>query len=73
MHLTTFRRLLLGAALAMAAGCVHLPPRTVGAPVAALPPAEDGALTQRIAPSEAAHPGQSGFRLVSDGTEAFVV
>jgi putative cardiolipin synthase len=73
MQPTPLRSLLLAAALAAMAGCVQLPPRPDGPPVAALPAAEDGALTERIAPSEAAHPGQSGFRLVSDGTEAFVV
>lgn len=39
-------------------------------PVAA---AETGPLNDRIAPLEEAHPGQSGFRLVSDGRAAFVV
>ena len=36
-------------------------------------PAEGGTLAERIGPVEAAHPGQSGFRLLSDGSEAFVV
>ena len=39
----------------------------------ALAPAEGGTLAERIGPAEAAHPGQSGFRLLSDGSEAFVV
>lgn len=30
-------------------------------------------MAERIAPEEAAHPGESGFRLLSDGTEAFLV
>jgi putative cardiolipin synthase len=67
------RSFLLASMLAATAGCVQLPARPDGPPVAALPPSEEGPLTERIAPSEAAHPGQSGFRLVSDGVEAFVV
>lgn len=39
----------------------------------ALALAEGGALDERIGPAEAAHPGASGFRLVNDGTEAFLV
>jgi putative cardiolipin synthase len=66
-------RLLLSAALATAAGCAQLPPRPDLPDVAAMGPAEIGPLAERIAPSEATHPGQSGFRLLSDGTEAFVI
>jgi putative cardiolipin synthase len=66
-------RFLLAAVLAAAAGCAHLPPRPALPDESAIAPAEGGALTERIAPSEAAHPGQSGFRLVSDGIEAFVI
>lgn len=66
-------RFLLVATLATTAGCAQLPPRPALPDEAAFTAAEGGALTERIAPSEAAHPGQSGFRLVSDGTEAFVV
>lgn len=39
----------------------------------ASPPAEGGALAERIGPAEASHSGQSGFRLLSDGTEAFLI
>ena len=66
-------RILLAATLAAAAGCAHLPPRPDLPVMASFAPAAEGALAERIAPSEAAHAGQSGFRLVSDGTEAFVV
>jgi cardiolipin synthase C len=41
--------------------------------VVAFAPAEGGVLADRIGPAESAHPGQSGFRLLSDGSEAFVV
>lgn len=37
------------------------------------PPATSGALAQRLAPAEQRHPGQSGFRLVANGTEAYAV
>ena len=39
----------------------------------ALPAGEGTELDRRIAPPEAAHPGQSGFRLVSEGPEAFAI
>ena len=42
-------------------------------PDQALAPADDGKLDEVIAPVEAAHPGQSGFRLVIEGAEAFAL
>ncbi len=39
----------------------------------AMAPAEGGALAASIESVESRHPGQSGFRLLSDGTEAFLV
>jgi cardiolipin synthase C len=67
------QRFLAAAVLAAAAGCAQLPPRPTLPDMIAIAPAEGGRLDQRISPAEAAHPGQSGFRLVSDGTEAFVI
>ena len=55
------------------AGCVELPVLPEGPDAIASPPAAAGALADRIGPAEAAHPGQSGFRLLSDGTEAFLI
>src|SRR5687768_13677914 len=55
------------------AGCAGLPPLPVAPDVVAFAPAEGGVLAERIGAVESAHPGQSGFRLLSDGTEAFVV
>jgi len=55
------------------AGCSSLPPRP-GLPaenVAAL--AQGTTLDELIAKAEAAHPGQSGFRLVREGPEAFAI
>jgi putative cardiolipin synthase len=63
--------LLVAICMAVAA-CAQLPPRPALPDETALAAPEGGALTERIAPSEAVHPGQSGFRLVSDGAEAFV-
>ena len=40
---------------------------------AALPPSEAGVLDRAIAPAEAQHPGESAFRLLVDGPEAFVM
>ena len=39
----------------------------------ALPPAQETELDRMIAAPEAAHPGQSGFRLVGHGPEAFAI
>jgi putative cardiolipin synthase len=39
----------------------------------AVPVAQGTALDERIASAEAAHPGQSGFRLVREGPEAFAI
>ena len=55
------------------AGCAQLPPLPDAPDVVAFAPAEGGVLAERIGPVESAHPGQSGFRLLSDGSEAFVV
>jgi putative cardiolipin synthase len=66
-------RLAVLALLAMLAGCAQLPPRADTPPQASLPPATEGLIAQRTLPAEAAHPGQSGFRLVGDGTEAYAL
>lgn len=55
------------------AGCAELPTLPDMPDSIAFEPAEGGTLAERIAPAEAAHPGQSAFRLLSDGSEAFVV
>jgi len=53
----------------MASSELHEDPPQVGA----LPPGAGTRLDERIAPEEARHPGQSGFRLVSEGSEAFAL
>ena len=71
-------RVVLGLPLALGltilGGCASLPPRpTTATEQIALPIASDTALDEAIAPLAAAHPGESGFRLVSDGVEAFAL
>jgi putative cardiolipin synthase len=55
------------------AGCAQLPTLPEEADVVASPPSTGGPLAERIGPAEAAHPGESGFRLLSDGSEAFLI
>src|SRR5688572_16440370 len=67
-------RLLCSLALAFAlAACAQLPPRLVVPDQSASPPATTGTLAERVAPAEGRHPGQSGFRLVATGTEAYAL
>lgn len=58
--------------LALLAGCAQLPPRPDLPDVVALAAAHTTPLDQLTGPLEAEHPGQSAFRLVVEGTEAFV-
>jgi putative cardiolipin synthase len=55
------------------AACAQLEPRPQLPDEAALAIADDTPLDQAIAPMEASYPDQSAFRLVVEGTEAFVV
>ena len=55
------------------AGCAQLPPRAELPPQAALPPATGGAIAARVVPAVEAHPGLSGFHLVSNGTQAYAL
>ena len=60
--------------LLLVAACAPLPERPALPAGQAIPAAvSDGALDALVAPAEAAHPGQSAFRLVSDGREAFAI
>jgi putative cardiolipin synthase len=54
------------------AGCAQLPLRPALPDMAAIAPTHTTALDELTAPLEAGHPGQSAFRLVVEGTEAFV-
>ena len=59
--------------LMLLASCAPLPPRPDLPDVMSLPPATQGAIADLVRPSEARHPGQAGFRLVSTGTEAYAL
>jgi putative cardiolipin synthase len=71
MRLTV--RLLPPLLLCLLAGCASLEPRPELPIQTALPVGEGTKLDAAIAPAEAAHPGQSGFRLVREGPEAFAI
>src|SRR4030095_6814296 len=53
------------------AACAELQPRPDLPFDAVIAPSENGPLDRAIAPAEAQHPGQSAFRLVIEGPEAF--
>ncbi len=66
-------RLQVALVTALLCACAQLPPRPPGPDGVAIAAAEGGALDRKISVAEERHPGQSGFRLVAGGTEAFVV
>jgi cardiolipin synthase C len=66
-------RLLAVLAALTLAGCASLEPRPELPVEAAVPVATGTPLDGTIAPAEAMHPGESGFRLVNDGPEAFAI
>jgi len=53
--------------------CAQLEPRPPLPDESAPPPGEGTRLDQLMAPHEATHPGQSAFRLLSEGPQAFIV
>jgi putative cardiolipin synthase len=59
--------------LLLVAGCAQLPQRPATPVESAVAVGTGTELDRLIAPAEQRHPGQSGFRLVSDGPEAFAV
>jgi putative cardiolipin synthase len=61
------------ALLLLASGCAQLPPRPAMPVEAAVPVSTGTELDRLIAAEEERHPGESGFRLVSDGPEGFVI
>lgn len=66
------RALAVGVLLSLVAACAtHPPATTLDRPVShALPPDTATPLRDALAGPEAAHPGQSGFRLLPEGAEA---
>ena len=68
-----FARLCAGLALLALTGCATLEPRPPAPVQQALPVGDTTALDRLIGAAEAAHPGESGFRLLREGPEAFAV
>ncbi|HEY5803799.1 MAG TPA: phospholipase D family protein [Lysobacter sp.] len=66
-------RLALSLCMVALAACSSLPERPVLPDAFAPPPASEGELALRTGPAESRHPGQSGFRLLSNGTEAYAL
>src|SRR6478752_1439697 len=60
-------------ALLLLVACAGAPPRPALEPQAALPPAQATLLDAPVQAQLDAHPGESGFRLVFDGVEAFAL
>ncbi|UNK57329.1 phospholipase D family protein [Pseudoxanthomonas daejeonensis] len=67
------RSLALVVLLGVVAGCARLPPRAELPDEPALPAATEGVIAGRVVPLTTANPGQSGFHLVSDGTQAYAL
>ena len=67
------RRLLSVLVVVSLAACASLEPRPDLPVQSAIPEGQGTALDERIAPAEAAHPGESAFRLVREGPEAFAI
>lgn len=59
--------------LLLSAGCAQLPERPQLPPEQAVAVASGTVLDRVVGPAEADHPGESGFRLLSAGTEAFAL
>lgn len=68
-----YTRLLAALLVLFLAGCSGLAPRPELPGQAAVPVATGTPLDDRIAPEEQRRPSQSGFRLLSDGREAFAI
>ena len=73
MNTRIARRPLAVLFVVLVAGCSSLAPRPEMPAQQAVPVAQGTALDERIASAEAARPGQSGFRLVREGPEAFAI
>src|SRR5688500_18382668 len=59
--------------LALAGGCASLPPRPDVPAQAAIAAGSGSPLDALVQPGLDAHPGDSGFHLVSDGVQAFAL
>jgi putative cardiolipin synthase len=72
LYIARFRSFVAAAIVALG-GCAELPPRPEMPDQSAIAPNAGGPLDERISPAESRHPGESGFRLVKEGTEAFLI
>ena len=72
MGVAVHRSIVLALCLLFTA-CAQLPPRADLPDESARPPAATGAIAERVEPMEASHPGQSGFRLVASGADAYAL
>ena len=72
MTLRSLSNLLICVVVCALGACGQLPPRPDYPPEVALAPGAGGRLDSTIGPAEAQHPGQSAFRLVVEGNEAFL-
>ena len=68
-----FHRVLICGFISSLAACAQLQPRPDLPFDAVIPLSENGPLDRSIAPAEAQRPGQSAFRLVIEGPEAFAI
>ncbi len=59
-------------ALAFCSGCISIRPYTEAEKTRALDAAATTRLSRMLVPYEQAHPGESGFRLLENGREAFI-
>jgi len=59
-------------ALVFCGGCISIRPHTEAEKAQALEAAATTSLSRMLAPYEQAHPGESGFRLLENGREAFI-
>src|SRR5690349_7852390 len=66
-------RVFIGVWLGLAAGCAQLPEHPDLPPRLAMTQGSDTHLDRMMSAAEAQHPGASGFRLVVEGMEAFVI
>jgi cardiolipin synthase C len=73
MQATVHNRVLVVLLALLAGGCSSLAPRPELPPETAVAAALGSRLDDLIAPVEAAHPGQSGFRLMREGPESFAI
>jgi len=71
--MSELRRTCFVLVLLLLCSCASLPERAQTPEEFALPPATTGRLAERVEPAVSRRPGESGFRLVETGTEAYAL